>query len=76
MTTKSEFSGAEAIQYAERHLRKHRVNAATWEIEYIDPITGEEWLLDYPQSELHGGGPPRLRKCGLSAAPGAKQKVE
>ena len=30
-------------------------------VEYIDDATGERWVMDYPQSELHGGGPPRLR---------------
>lgn len=32
-----------------------------WSILYRDPQDGRYWELDYPQSELHGGGPPRLR---------------
>lgn len=56
------FRGAEAVRYADAHLRKVRVNQDTWEVEYVDDDTGEEWIMDYPESELHGGGSPRLRK--------------
>jgi hypothetical protein len=28
---------------------------------YRDPVTGRLWELTWPQSDLHGGGPPRLR---------------
>ncbi|MGH8570805.1 MAG: Imm27 family immunity protein [Gammaproteobacteria bacterium] len=28
----------------------------------MDDGTGDRWLLDYPESEQHGGGSPRLRK--------------
>jgi hypothetical protein len=51
--------GAEALEYA-KHLRKAGVDAERWEIEYIDEGTGDRWLLDYPESERHGGGSPRL----------------
>ena len=33
-----------------------------WEEKYVDGATGEIWILDYPESGLHGGGPPRLRR--------------
>jgi hypothetical protein len=58
----TELHGAEALAFAEQHLRKIKVNPDTWEIEYEAPSTGEKWLLDYPQSGLQGGGSPRLRK--------------
>lgn len=48
--------------YAEAHLKRIRVDADNWEVEYIDDSTGELWVMDYPESELHGGGSPRLRK--------------
>ena len=31
-----------------------------WEILYRDPQDGRYWELTYPQSAMHGGGPPRL----------------
>jgi hypothetical protein len=61
-TPPRELSGAAAVEYAKR-LRKVSVNAQTWEVEYIDDATGQRWVMDYPQSELQGGGPPRLRPC-------------
>ena len=32
-----------------------------WDALYRDPDTGKLWELSWPQSSLHGGGPPRLR---------------
>jgi len=32
-----------------------------WDVLYRDPNDGRLWELIYPQSELHGGGPPQLR---------------
>ena len=32
-----------------------------WVRLFVDPADDRYWELDYPQSELHGGGPPRLR---------------
>jgi Immunity protein 27 len=32
-----------------------------WETLYRDPDDGRYWERTYPQSELHGGGPPELR---------------
>ncbi len=58
----NEYKGAEAIEFAEKYLRKIRSNIDTWETEYICEETGETWLMDYPNSEQHGGGSPRLRK--------------
>lgn len=33
-----------------------------WEAYYQDPKDRRFWVLFYPQSELHGGGPPSLRE--------------
>lgn len=57
-----ELYGAEAVSYANQHLRKVRVASDNWEIEYVDDYTGESWIMDYPHSELQGGGSPRLRR--------------
>jgi hypothetical protein len=55
-------NGADAVKYAAARLRKLRVDPASWEIEYVDDSTGETWVMDYPNSELQGGGSPRLRR--------------
>ena len=31
-----------------------------WEVLFRDPNDGRYWEQTYPQSELHGGGPPQL----------------
>ena len=36
-------------------------DATGWERLYKNPENGQYWLLSYPQSNLHGGGPPRLK---------------
>ncbi len=38
-----------------------KVDHLNWLSYYIDPRTKEKWIEDRPQSEYHGGGPPRLR---------------
>ena len=54
--------GQEAYDFAKLHLKKVHANPVTWEVEYEDVQTGERWIMDYPNSEYHGGGSPRLRK--------------
>ena len=58
----SELNGAEAKKYAQNHLIKIRVDGETWQIEYKCPDTSLLWIMDFPFSESHGGGPPRLKK--------------
>jgi hypothetical protein len=38
-----------------------------WRILYRHRTTGALWELSYPQSEMHGGGPRRLRELTLTA---------
>jgi hypothetical protein len=55
----------ERIQWlTSSHLRKVAVSKqwGAWEILFRDPDDGRYWEQTYPQSELHGGGPPAL-KC-------------
>lgn len=59
--TIAEFNGAVAQSYAESHLRKGYVDAENWLIEYVCPLTGKRWIMDYTHSEQNGGGAPRLR---------------
>jgi hypothetical protein len=42
--------------------------AAGWTILYRDRETEAFWELSYPQSEMHGGGPRRLRQLDIPAA--------
>jgi hypothetical protein len=65
-STQNELFGAEALKYAEANLRQIRAFPDRWETEYEDPRTKEKWILDYPHSERHGGGEPRLRKVQQS----------
>jgi hypothetical protein len=53
--------GREAQDYAD-HLRQLKVDPVNWETLYECPITGKHWLETFPQSNLHGGGPPRLTR--------------
>ena len=42
-------------------LHKVAVNSEQWKVLYQDPSDKRYWLLMYPQSSLHGGGPPVLK---------------
>ena len=54
--------GEEAMQFAREHLVKVDVDVANWTKKFVNPQTGEEWIMDFPQGEMHGGGPARLKK--------------
>lgn len=62
-------TGNEAQQYGEEHLEKLKVDAANWTKLYRCPITGVKWLMDFPESGLQGGGPPRLRQLAPDGQP-------
>jgi hypothetical protein len=50
------------------HLAKVAVAESGWEILYRDPTDLRLWELTYPQSEMHGGGPPMLRCLSVEEA--------
>ena len=54
----------EARQYIKDHLDQVEIRADGWEVLYRCPVTGWEWLEEYPHSERQGGGPKRLRRLG------------
>ena len=54
--------GEEAKRFAQEYLVKVEVDAVLWTKKFIDPLTGDEWIMDFPESGLHGGGPERLRR--------------
>lgn len=62
-----EFTGNEALAYAENHLKTISIDKNNWQTLYECPITGIQWIEDYPYSEYHGGGSPRLRKLLLNS---------
>jgi len=41
-------------------LQKIGYDESGWDILYKDPNDGRFWELVYPQSHMHGGGPPQL----------------
>jgi hypothetical protein len=54
-------SGNAADDYAAQHLSKIWVDEVAWRKGFVCPESGQLWVMDFPDSELHGGGPPRLR---------------
>jgi len=47
------------IAFLIKHYLK-KVAGGGWETLYVDPNDGRYWELTYPESEMHGGGPPSL----------------
>jgi hypothetical protein len=43
------------------HLHLLGRDASGWDQLYVDPDDDRYWELTYPESELHGGGPPLLQ---------------
>ena len=42
------------------HLQEVATSSCGWKTLFRDPEDGRFWERTYPQSELHGGGPPCL----------------
>lgn len=57
----SHYSGAKAKRMAEQ-MKLIGKSLEKWEIYYYDEKSETYWIMDYPESEFHGGGQPRLRK--------------
>jgi hypothetical protein len=47
-------------QLVATELEEIAADDSGWMILYRDPSDGRYWELSYPQSEMHGGGPPVL----------------
>jgi hypothetical protein len=47
------------------HLAPIAASADGWSKLFRDPVDGRLWEHTYPQSEMHGGGPPRLEVISL-----------
>lgn len=61
-----ELFGSNAQHYAREHLKELDNDSAQWTTQYECEDTGEIWIMDYPESERHGGGSPRLKKVNAN----------
>ncbi len=52
----------------ENSLKKVTTDTSGWYILYQDLTDKRYWELSYPQSELHGGGAPRLEYINIEKA--------
>ena len=52
----------------EKYLKKVKADQSGWNILFRDPSDGRYWELTYPESEIPGGGPPRLSAIDNSFA--------
>ena len=50
------------------HLQKVASSVDGWSQLYLDPSDDRLWQLTYPQSEMHGGGPPKLEVISSAVA--------
>lgn len=50
------------------HLVHVGTDSSGWDDLYRDPQDGRLWERTWPQSEMHGGGPPRLACVNLDEA--------
>ncbi|HET8919572.1 MAG TPA: Imm27 family immunity protein [Xanthobacteraceae bacterium] len=52
------------------HLQKiaDSPQSGAWETLYRDPEDGRYWERTYPQGEMHGGGPPQLKRLTIQEA--------
>jgi hypothetical protein len=55
--------GPEALAY-QKHLEQ--VASGNWTALLRCPATGQYWRRTFPDSEMHGGGPPLLEKVSRS----------
>jgi hypothetical protein len=49
------------LELKEAQLKKIETDSINWLVYFLDEITNEKWVKEYPQSEYHGGGAPQLR---------------
>ena len=64
--------GDPACERIERLIAEHLTllgaDASGWSDLYREPDDGRPWELTWPQSEMHGGGPPRLTCLAIDTA--------
>jgi len=66
LTTKEGVVPDDVCKIIDHLVREHLVKVATrdggWTTLYHDPLQSAYWELSYPESEMHGGGPPTLTR--------------
>ena len=67
-TRKDRLEGNEGQEFARSNLVQVVVDDVNWIVLYRDPKTGDYWKEYFPQSELHGGGPPIFVRISLDDA--------
>jgi hypothetical protein len=60
--------GNEGQEFAKKNLVQVQVDDANWRVLHRNPKTGEYWEESFPESELHGGGPPVFKKISEEEA--------
>jgi hypothetical protein len=55
----------ELIQHPLREVGR---DPSGWDVLFLDPSDNRYWELTYPESHLHGGGPPVLRHISQAEA--------
>ncbi len=62
-------SACDRIQWlTESYFEQIAVDGDKWSALYRDPEEGSYWEFTYPQSHMHGGGPPALSRIAESVA--------
>jgi hypothetical protein len=56
------------LMLTEHSFEKLGADSTGWETLYKDPTDGRLWERVYPQSEMHGGGPPTIRILSVDQA--------
>lgn len=59
--------GEDAYRYANEHLHRLATDYSGWVTEYECPCSDNKWLMEYPDSQLHGGGLPSLTRLPWDA---------
>jgi len=55
-------------EFARKNLIQVAVDDVNWKVLHRNPVTGEYWKEFFPQSEMHGGGPPVFVKISEEEA--------
>lgn len=61
-TDKNRLEGTEGQEFARENLVQVLVDDVNWKILHRNPSNGDYWKEFFPQSEMHGGGPPVFLK--------------
>jgi hypothetical protein len=67
-TSKNRLEGNEGQEFARKNLVQVVVDDVNWKVLHRNSTTGEYWRESFPQSEMHGGGPPVFEKISEEEA--------